>query len=453
MTTKNNTTANTAAATSRRDLLRGGLYGAGLVGLRSLFTGLPISYLLNPGRASADGTLPACSDKSKAQYLIMSISGSGDPLNANVPGTYEADAVHSADPTMAKTAFTLKGKNVSAALPWSTLPQWVLDRTCFFHHSTLTTIHPDMPKVLSLMGNTAAREMLPSIVSRNLASCLGTVQAPPVSLLGLSAGEYMTYQGRTLPNLNATALRDMLTHPAGPLTSAQKLRDQSMDKLYAIVKNSGTSTAAQKAYVDNLAISRNQARSIAEQLLENLTTIMDNGPEGQIVAAATLIKMNVTPVVAIKLPFGGDNHQDMGLKTEAAQTVTGVQQIGTLMAKLMEYGLQDQVTFASLHVFGRTLKSLGTVGRNHWANHHVSVIIGKPIKAGVIGGITPHANDFTAMDINSMTGAGVATGGDIPANESLSAWGKTLGTAVGVPQSVLDQNITLGKTVTAALSA
>ena len=38
----------------------------------------------------------------------------------------------------------------------------------------------------------------------------------------------------------------------------------------------------------------------------------------------TLIQMKVTPVVAIHIPFGGDNHHDAALATETAQTVSGV---------------------------------------------------------------------------------------------------------------------------------
>ena len=50
------------------------------------------------------------------------------------------------------------------------------------------------------------------------------------------------------------------------------------------------------------------------------------------IAAITLIQMNVTPVIAIHIPFGGDNHRDVGLATETAQTVSGVATIAALMA-------------------------------------------------------------------------------------------------------------------------
>ena len=89
---------------TRRQGLKSTLFGAGLVGLRALATGLPPSFLLNPRRALADGAPPTCGANAKAQYIIFNTSGNGDPINASVPGTYEdPNIVHSADPTMAPT--------------------------------------------------------------------------------------------------------------------------------------------------------------------------------------------------------------------------------------------------------------------------------------------------------------------------------------------------------------
>lgn len=295
--------------------------------------------------------------------------------------------------------------------------------------------------------------MLPSIFSGYLSSCLSTIQAAPVSLVGTTAAEFVTYQGRVLPNLNALALRNILTHPQGPLTQLMGIRDQAMDRIHARLKASGTATGAQKAFIDSLARSRAEARSIGEQLLADLDAIADNGADGQILGAATLIKMNVAPVVVLRVPFGGDNHFDANLATEATQTVSGVATIGKLIDKLQSYQLQDKVVFATLNVFGRTLKQLGQNGRNHWADHHVSVMIGKTIKAGVVGGLQPAAskNDYTAMSIDSKSGRGVQNG-DVPMTDTLTSFGKTLGVALGVPQPLLDQNILKGKVVPGALN-
>ena len=89
---------------TRRQAITSTLFGSGYIGLRALATGLPASFLLNPRRALAADPQPGCATQSKAQYIILNTSGSGDPINANVPGTYDdPKIVHSTDPTMAAT--------------------------------------------------------------------------------------------------------------------------------------------------------------------------------------------------------------------------------------------------------------------------------------------------------------------------------------------------------------
>jgi hypothetical protein len=51
---------------SRREALLGTLFGAGWIGLRSLATGLPVSFLLNPRAAVA-----AAASAGTAQFLIL----------------------------------------------------------------------------------------------------------------------------------------------------------------------------------------------------------------------------------------------------------------------------------------------------------------------------------------------------------------------------------------------
>src|ERR1700722_1283979 len=109
---------------TRRNLVLSTLFGSGTLGLRALATGLPASLLLNPRRALADVANSSCAMGASAQYVIFSTSGSGDPINANVPGTYEdPKIVHSQDPKMAPTSLTLSGQRYTAAAPWASLPQ------------------------------------------------------------------------------------------------------------------------------------------------------------------------------------------------------------------------------------------------------------------------------------------------------------------------------------------
>ncbi len=127
--------------TTRRNILTTTLFGAGYVGLRALATGLPAGLFMSSRRARAAAS--TCANAGKAQYVIMQTSGSGDPWNANVPGTYnDPNIAHSADPSMAPTALTLGGVATKAALPWAQLPQNVLDRTTFWHIMTNNPVQP-----------------------------------------------------------------------------------------------------------------------------------------------------------------------------------------------------------------------------------------------------------------------------------------------------------------------
>jgi hypothetical protein len=227
------------------------------------------------------------------------------------------------------------------------------------------------------------------------------------------------------------------------------LRDQTLSQLYDLYKTGAS--PAQKMYIDSLVTSQRQVRDINQNLLNALSSIKDNSPASQILAAVTLIQMNVTPVVAIHIPFGGDNHRDVGLATETAQTVSGVANIVALWEQLAAAGLSDNVTFMSLNVFGRTLGPSNTDGRQHNANHQVSITIGKPFRGGVIGGVGPVQNDYGALAIDAQSGAARA-GGDIPAVFTLPSFGRTMLAAVGTDASDIDSAISGGKVVTAALA-
>ena len=339
---------------TRREAIVSALFGAGSIGLRALATGLPASVLLNPRTSLAD----ACASRERAQYLIWATSGSGDPSNANVPGTYDDPGIaHSLDPAMAPTPMTLSGKTYTAAKPWASLPQAVLDRACFFHHTTLTNSHANEGKVLKLMGAVKRQEMLISLLAKNLAPCLSTVQAEPASI----SGEVITFGGRILPALTPVGLRDVFVSPKGPLTNLQALRDADLDRVHEVLKQSGNSV--QRSYLERMANSKNELRNISDSLLANLSNIRANDLDGQLTAAVSLIQMNVSPASVIFIPFGGDNHSDANLARETAQHVSGCGAIATLMQRLATAKLQDRVTFVLMNVFGRSLNRPQRMGR------------------------------------------------------------------------------------------
>jgi len=437
---------------TRRETLLSTLLGSGMLGLRALASGLPVSLLMNPRRALAAADAAACAGAAatKAQYFIFNTSGAGDPINASVPGTYDdPNIVHSADPSMAPTPLSILGQSYTAAAPWAGLPQAVLDRTCFWHTMTNTPVHPKEPDVLKLMGATTNGEMLPSLLAKQLAGCLGTIQAQPITLGATSPSEGLSFGGAALPIIPALALKATLTSAASPLTDLQPLRDQTLGQLYDLYRNGAT--PAQRSYIDAMVTSQEQVRHINQTLLDALASIKDNTAASQMLAAVTLIQMNVTPVVSVHIPFGGDNHRDLGLAAETSQTVDGVATIASLMQQLATAGLTDKVTFVSLNVFGRTIGPGNTDGRQHNPNHQVSLTIGKPYRGGVIGGVTPLQGDYGALPVDSKSGAGNA-GGDIAAVNTLGTFGKTLLAGVGVDDTVIDANIQVGQVLAPALA-
>jgi uncharacterized protein (DUF1501 family) len=295
--------------------------------------------------------------------------------------------------------------------------------------------------------------MFPSFLAKNLAPCLKTIQSQPISVGAAGPSEGLTYEGAALPIIPPVALKaTLVSDPKSPLNmnGLQALRDDTLKQL-ADVYMSGASPA-QKNFVQSYVNSQNDLRAISTSLLQQLSDIPDNTPNSQVDAAIALIRMNVSPVIAIHIPFGGDNHHDTGYKNEATQTVASCAQLDYLLGQLKMFqtvdgrSLADAVTVISLNVFGRTLTYDMTNGdgRQHNPNHQVSFVIGKPFKGGIYGGLAPlpanKGGDFGALPINSTTGA-ASTSGDIQPVDTLAAFGITVATAVGVDPAVTSQQI------------
>ena len=453
---------------SRREGLMASLFGAGYIGLRALATGLPVWYLLNPRRATAQDLQCLVMAQANLQYLILSASSQGDPINCNCPGTYEAsDIIHPQQSEVAATQITLGKKSYGAALPWAptstsggALDPATLARIHFFHHSTRTTVHGDQPKVMKLLGDLSGGEMYASVIAKHLSACFMTVQAEPIALgAGSNASELVSFAGRTLPSIRPTQLKNLLTGSMfDPLVRLQSLRDSSLDQLNKLAKSDAS--MVQQQFLDTLATSQTQVRALASQLSSTLSSISDDGVKGQSLAAAALIAANVTPVVTIHIPFGGDNHSDQNLQAEADQHVSGVQALQTLMGDLKSLNLQDKVTFATWNVFGRNLNAISKVtnraGRDHYGNHAVTVIVGKNVSPGVTGGpVTDATGAYVASAIDSSSGA-ASSSGDIPADSTHDAAARTLAAVLGIPASVVANDFVAsagGKVVASALTS
>lgn len=417
-------------------------FGGSLI-LRSLATGIPAKVLLDPLSASAG-------EPSLGKTLILSSSSQGDPINANVPGTYDygpSEIFHSADPAMAKTALTLGSTATFAAKPWANLPQHILDRTAFFHHATYTPVHGELNRVQKMMNTTEKNDMLISLIARELAPALGCVQSDPVSL-GASGGELLSSAGRILGNVAPLSVRQALGGVDGPLKDLTAMRDAQIDKIYDLYRERGT--PSQRTLLDAWVRSRDEVRGISQDLISRLDAIDGNDALNQVRTATILAAMNIAPVISIHLDFGRDNHTDSDFDTETASHLASIPLLEMLMTELdslkAEGHLKQDVLVGSLNVFGRTLKKKGNGGRDHNSGHHVMVLMGNGIKGGVVGGVEPNdpGTEYIAASIDSTTGA---KGGDIPFEESLAAAGKTLGYALGVSEDRLGQMIPGGKVV------
>lgn len=435
----------------RRDLLKSALAGSGLWALRAAAVGLPLSFVRQPLAFAADACSPAMlTDPAAPDFLLMSLGPGGDPMNANCPGSYVADVINNPNPEMAPTNFNLGGRPTRAALPWSTMPAAMAARTAFIHNRTGAIGHNQFQAVTKLFGavkneDGRGEETLPSAIATETFGALGTIQAEPVSL----STAPVTLRGVPVQQMKPTGLLALFQPSTTTLTGLAGLRDQTVDALNAQLKASGTK--AQKRFLDRYVSGRSQARALGDclgTLLDELPAAAAeaDGALGQVLTAIALFKLNVTPAVTITIPYGGDNHNDPDFTNEMNQTVAGVDALKTMWGKMVEYGMQDRVTYANLNCFGRTLLRADD-GRNHNQEHHVMTVISRRAQGGVYGGLARVGVDFGATGISS-NGDGTL---DIPAVETLQAAAKTLASAVGVSDARLDVRINGGKKINAAL--
>lgn len=441
---------NTKNKLGRRGMLGAFATAGGGLLLRSLATGIPASVLLDPLSAKA-GPSPT------AKTLILSVSNNGDPVNANVPGTYEdaVSGIFHPDPSeivgMTPTTLTLSEKSYLAAKPWADLAA-VTDQLAFFHHATYTPVHGELGRVQKMMDATEQNDMLVSLIARETAPILQCVQADPLSL-GASGGELLSAGGRILGNVAPLSVRQALGGVDGPLKSLTALRDSDIDRVYDIYKKRGT--PSQLGLLDAWVRSRDEVRAIGLDLIGELALIESNDPADQVRCAAVLAAMNIAPVITIHLPFGGDSHNDTDFEDETAQTKSSVELLKSLHTSLTGFknsgALKQQVLFGSLNVFGRTLLKNGMDGRDHHSGHHVMVLMGDGIKGGVVGGVTMDSSgeEYIAAGIDAKSGG---IGSDIPFEETLGAAGKTLAYALGVAEARVDEMIDNGKIVKSIIS-
>ena len=309
-------------------------------------------------------------------------------------------------------------------------------------HRTYTNAHPEFGNVTQFHGAVKGPgrigvESLPSMIAQETAGVLGSILEAPLRI----GGPGYLFRGGPLREQTPDRLYDLFSESGSfrGLTSAEfaDFRDHALDQIYRDTREHGTH--AQRAFLDANVRSRDNARALAETLNDSLQPIAMTGDavEKQVLAAAALIEHNVAPVVTIQLPFGGDNHQDSQLETEVTETLAGIEGIRRLHEELTRRGVADRTTFAYLAVFGRTLGRGNSGGRNHYGDDHAMVMFGPNVEPGLHGGLIDDGSSRRPLKAGPI--------GDVPIEETLSAAGKTLAKACGIPDDTIEERIVGGR--------
>jgi hypothetical protein len=320
----------------------------------------------------------------------------------------------------------------------------------------LSNAHPEADQVIELhsalkSASGVGPEMLPSAIAQELALDLGTIEKRPMIFGDVRFN--ITYnaivQGKTEP----VSLRDLFGEAAAPnVQTMMKFRDQQMDLLYKDLKANGSTK--QKKFLDDHALSRDQARQMSVELGNLLMDIQGtpaSAQDDQMIAAAAMIAAKAAPVAVVDIDFGGDNHQDSDLSVETQALRSATASLSSFWGRLKALGVQDQTTFALQNVFGRTLQKKTGGGRDHNSEHAVMLMFGPNVKAGVTGDMTPLADKrgASATGINSVTGRSVDA--DVPKNGTLASAGKTLMRACGIAEERVEPRISSGKIIRSAV--
>ena len=437
---------------TRRDALLGTLFGAGMIGLRSAASGLPAAFIANPRRALAQVPAEMCSNAAKAQYVIFSTSAQGDPINTNAPGTYiDTNIVHPQDPTMAPKSIMVGGTSWQAATPWSTLGA-TLGRTTFFHLMTNTPIHPKEHDVLDAVGRGAERGHVRrdvSVAPREAARALPRHAADAAGIDWRARDDHL--RGGGAPDHPTHGARSDARFQQGALGQLQKLRAQTLDTAIMPIYRDGGASPAQLQYIDSLVTSQQQMQGIQQSLLTAITGLKDNSVASQIAAAVALIQMKVSPVLAIHIPFGSDNHPTRTSRPRRPRRYPAWPRWWPFSRRSPRPTSKTKSRFCRSTCSGAPWARTTTAGRNHNGNHQLSLAIGKPFKSAVIGGVAQVAGDYGAVDIDATSGA-PTPGGNIKAIDTMTSFAKSVMTAFGGDPTVISQQITGGAVVPAMIA-
>lgn len=432
---------------SRRDFLRLGAFSGLGVGFRSAITGLPVSFLLH-GRAQAN--------ENHHRISILASSSSGEPLNVCGPGTFDSNySEYFSHPTSedididevieqmvngiqigvgslnASSEVMLGLESVQMAACFATLSPEMLQHLVWFNYRSGANIHPQYKDVLTCYGQVhgfdgRGSEQLPAAIAQETAGFLGTTTTEP---LVLGSGAFVS-NGASLANYSPTKLKTLAQSVGQSMGGADNfavMYDSFIDEAYQEVRQNGT--PQQLRFFDQHAASRQEAADFGSALGQLLVTIEDDSIQSQMRSAAIIAKLRLAPVIITNMACGGDNHQDAGLLNETNQTLEMIAALDAYWKAIHELGVADDVFFANLDVFGRDPRSDGN-GRSHYGDFVSGMMVGTNLQGGVVGGWEVDGK-ARATGINASTGLSLEA--DIDANETLSAYYRTIMNAAGVP--------------------
>lgn len=454
--------------------------GAAALSLRSLATGLPLSFLMT-------GAMSTHAQSSSAKSLILAMSDDGESINAYAPGSYATGAddprstierITSAElgtgslgavngaaisPTDFENSavFSMGDKEVEAARFWTHLPQSLLDRMSVFHLRTAANGHPEGPNVHGVHGalmaaNGRGVEEIQSAIMQELLLAnpgFNSVLSTPLVLNG-GGGRLstLTNESIAISRYSPLDIKNLfLSESSAELENLNKVYDSTIDAIYKTVKQNGTEK--QKQYLDAYASSRVQASVLGDRLGGLLDDITGSSKSDQARASVALVQAQLAPVVVIRYAYSGDNHGDENLLEEFDFTVEQLNNLTTIWELIQSQGLEDQINYATYDIFGRTLGRNERGGRDHHNSSCTNLMFGSNIKAGVVGGLEewPRSGHrlLRATGINSETG--LSENADISRDETLVAYCRTIMASVGVSEERINVRLPSSKTVTSVL--
>lgn len=431
---------------NRRKFLKsttGSFFGASV---GSLLTGLPPAFLAS-GYAYAEALDP------NRKVAIIAQSGSGEGVNGCGPGSFDSpDFIHpgasSSDLTkeiggttytsedLSETTTYLNGVRIARIFECLGGMQ---DDMAFFHHRTQFGIHPQFPLAQKAGGAIRGfigrgEEELASAIAQENYSALGCLLEKPIVLSGSA-----TYNGSPLNTYKPTLMKELVSSSINaqvPSDMFGAARNYLIDKAYREVKRSGNPN--QQRFLDEYAISQEQANEVASRLYSEVVDISDDSLASQMKMAAIIAKLRLAPAVVVDYRFTGDNHNPEGLSFEAEDTLNMMAAYREFYDFAQNTGVWGDCLYATLTVFGRSMNERGN-GRGHNGSLCTGLLFGQHLCRKVVGGIDPNNPGGVSLPFNGQTGS--LENPNVSVEDSFACYVKSVMKATGISNERLEQRV------------